>query len=229
MQVLIVDADPSIDESVLRYLHSRNYEATITGAPREALDLIHHNEFDCILVDVSTTAECLGLLEIRQLARRAAVAFMTTTPVETLVAEAVAEGSIEFQPFPILVGDFERFDQPIMYAGATLPRTLFLAARDKGLRLSTARTLQFAMNLLVDGWCQIPGRARPDQVAIIHHVGAKQLAILASGVSDSTPAITCCRKPQRAVEFVAVLQHIVGNSPTHCGLAEARRRRYDVR
>jgi len=236
MQVLIFDADPSIDQSVLRYLHARNYEITITRTPAEALDLIHRTEFDCILLDVSTAAECLGLLEIRQLVRTSAVGFMTTMPIESLVAEVVAEGSIEFQSFPVLLENLEHLDQPTLLAGTNLPAALFRSARDKGLRISIARTLQFAMNLLVDGWCQvvwlyaeIPGRAESDKGAIVHHVGAKQLAILASGLSDSTPGITCRRKPEKAAEFMALLQDIAGNQPAPCGLTEVRGRHHNSR
>ena len=56
MQVLIFDADPTIDQSILQYLHLRNYDVTIVRTAGEALDLIHRTEFDCILLDVSSTA-----------------------------------------------------------------------------------------------------------------------------------------------------------------------------
>jgi CheY-like chemotaxis protein len=231
MQVLIFDADPSIDQSILQYLHLRNYDVTIARTAREALDLIHRTEFDCILLDVSTNAEYFGLVEIRQLMRTSAVGFMTSMPVESLVAEAVAEGSIQFQSLPDLIESLEHLPQPIMLAGAHLPTSLFRAARDKELRIATARTLQFAMNLLVDGWCQviwlhaeIPGQAPADKGAVIHQVGAKQLAIVASVLSGSTPGITCVRKPRKAAEFTSLLQDIAGEQPAHCGLAEVRGR-----
>src|SRR5213594_1564767 len=149
MQVLIFDADPSIDQSILQYLHLRNYDVTMVRTAGEALDLIHRAEFDCILLDVSTTAEYFGLVEIRQLMRTSAVGFMTPMQVESLVAEAVAEGSIQFQSLPDLIENLEHLPQPIMLAGANLPTSFFRTARDKGLRISTARTLRFAMNLLV--------------------------------------------------------------------------------
>lgn len=230
MQVLIFDADPAIDQSILQFLHMRNYDVTILRTADGALDLIHRTAFDCILLDVSTTAEYFGLVEIRQLMRTSAVGFMTPMQVESLVAEAVAEGSIQFQSLPDLIENLEDLPRPIMLAGPHLPTSFFLAARDKGLRISTARTLHFAMNLLVDGWCQIiwlyaeiPG-AQPNKAAVVHHVGAKQLAILASVLSGSTPGITCGRKPEEAAEFITLLQHIAGNQPAHCGLAEVRGR-----
>jgi CheY-like chemotaxis protein len=229
MQVLIFDADPSIDQSMLQYFHLRNYDVTVVRTAGEALDLIHRSEFDCILLDVSTTAEYFGLVEIRQFMRTSAVGFMTAMQVESLVAEAVAEGSIRFQSLQDLIENLEYLPQPIMLAGAHLPISFFRAARDKGLRISTARTLQFAMNLLVDGWCQIiwlhaeiAGRALPDKGVVIQQVGAKQLAILASVLSGSTPSITCGRKPVKAEEFISLFQRIVGIQPAHCGLAEVR-------
>src|SRR6476619_537596 len=97
MQVLIFDDDPTIDQSILQYLHLRNYDVTIARTGGEALDWIHRIEFDCILLDVSTTAECFGLVEIRQLMKTSAVGFTTPMQVESLVEEALADGSIQFQ------------------------------------------------------------------------------------------------------------------------------------
>jgi CheY-like chemotaxis protein len=229
MQVLIFDGDSALDRSIDLYLTARGYEITVARTPKEALDLIHRFEFDCILVDVSTTA-CLGLLEIRQIVKTSAVEFMITTPIESLVADAVAEGSIEFQSIRALTEHLKRIDQHIMLAGAVLAPSLYRVAKDRGLRFSAAGTLQFAMNLLVDGWCEvvwlhtkIPGHARSDKAAIVHHVGSRELAILASGLSGSTPGITCGRKPQKADEFISLLERIAGNQPAHCGLAEAFR------
>jgi len=51
----------------------------------------------------------------------------------------------------------EYLPQPIMLAGGHLSTSFFRAAKDKGLRISTARTLQFAVNLLVDGSVGGPG------------------------------------------------------------------------
>jgi len=227
MQVLIFDADPAVDRSMHLYLNARGYQITITRTLEETLDLIHRTQFDCILLDVSTTAACLGLLEIRQIVRTSAVEFMIAAPIESLVADSIAEGSIEFQPVPVLTENLKHFNQPLMLAGTVLPPSLYRVARDKGLRISAARTLQFAMNLLVDGWCEIvwlhveiPGHTRSDNAAIVHHVGSRELSILASGLSASTPGITCGRKPQKAVEFIALLQRIAGNQTPHCGLAE---------
>jgi hypothetical protein len=143
---------------------------------------------------------------------------MTTTPIESIVAESVADGSIEFKPVPVLIEILEHLPQPTMLVGANMPTDLSLA-REKGWRISTARTLRLAMNLLVDGWCQIvwlyaeiSGRIPPDNgVAIIHQVGAKQLAILVSVLPHSTPGVFCRRKPESATEFTALLQQIEGN------------------
>jgi hypothetical protein len=170
----------------------------------------------------------LGLLEIRQIVRTAAVQFMTKAPTESLVADAIKEGSIEIQSIRGLAENLKHLNQPLMLAGTILPPSLYRAAKERGIRVSAARTLHFAMNLLVDGWCdivwlhaEVPGQTRSDKAAIVHHVGSRELAILASGLPGSTPGITCGRKPQKAVEFIALLQRIAGNQPAHCGLAEA--------
>jgi CheY-like chemotaxis protein len=227
MQVLILDAHPSIEPSALPYLSARNYDITLAGTPGEAFDRIHRTEFDLVLLDVSTTAECMGLLEIRQFVTTSAVGFMTTMPVEALVAEAVAKGRIEFQSFPDLIEHLRQRDQPTMVAVTSFPGRLLVSAKEKGLRVSSARTLQFAMNLLADGWCQIvllhaeiPGWLQPGKGAIVYHVGSKELAILAAGLSDPSAGIMCRRKPERVSELLAFLQHIAVNQAARCGLAE---------
>jgi DNA-binding response OmpR family regulator len=97
MQVLIVDADPSIDQSILQYLHLRNYDITIVRTAGEALDLIHRTEFNCILLTFRPR-EYFGLVEIRQLMRTSAVGF-DSMQVESLMAEA-ARKEHQLQPFP---------------------------------------------------------------------------------------------------------------------------------
>jgi hypothetical protein len=127
----------------------------VTRTPREALEQLHENEFDSILLDVSTSAECLGLFEIRNFMRTSAVTFLSTEPIESLVTETENEGSIEFQSVPALIEKLEYFPQPVMFVGKDLPLALRESARKKELHISSAKTLQFATNLMVDGWCQI--------------------------------------------------------------------------
>jgi hypothetical protein len=84
---------------------------------------------------------------------------------------------------------------------------------------------------LVDGWCpiiwlyaEIPGPAQPDKAAVVHQVGAKQLAILASVLSGSTPGVTCGKNRRKRRSSYPLLQLIAGNQPARCGLAEVRGR-----
>lgn len=223
MQVLVVDAAPSIDASILQFLRARGYDVTVSRTPQEAFEALEQTEFDYILLDL-TTSSPLGLFEMRKLIRTSAVTFMTTMAIETLVAEAEVEGSIEFQSLPILIENLEHFPHPVMFVGPNLPSPLLKAARDKELRVSIARTLHFAMNLMVDGWChivwlhaEIPERARAGKIAIVHQIGPKVLAILASALPDTAPGITVSPKPTTAIELIALLRQRSGDRLAPCG------------
>jgi CheY-like chemotaxis protein len=224
MQVLVIDAAPSIDASILQFLRARGYVVTFSRSPLEAFEVLQHSEFDCILLDLTTCSECLGLLEMRKLVRTSAVTFMTPPPIDVLVAEAEQEGSVEFQSLPDLIKNLEHFSQPVMLVGPNLPSPLLRAVRDKLLRVLIARTLHFAMNLMVDGWCQIvwlpaeiPELARDEKIAIVHQINAKLLAILASALPDTAPGITVSPKPTTAIEFITLLRRISGDRLAPCG------------
>jgi CheY-like chemotaxis protein len=229
MQVLVFDAAASIDDSVLKFLHARGYDVSVTFNPRDAVERLRQTEFDCILLDVTTAAKCLKLLEMRKLVRTSAVVFMTTEPIDVLVAEAEDEGSIEFQSLPVLIENLEHLPQPVMLVGPDLCPALLEAAKEKQLRVSSARTLQFVMNLMVDGWCQIvwlhteiPGRAQDGKVAIVHQISAKSAAILASTLPDTAPGISCSTKPTTAVEYVTLLRRVADDRLAPCGRSEMR-------
>jgi len=220
MLILIIDAPRAMDHDVLRTLLLRGYKVTTTETANEALELIHHAEFDWILIDTATSAsgDYVGLAEIRQFTRRSAVALMTAIPVESLIREALAERSIEPLSVPLLSTKIEHLSQPALVVGARLHPDLIPAIRSKGLLFSRGTTLQFAMNLLVDGWCQIvllaadvAGIAGPDELAIFHQVKAKELAILASALPDKPAAIICINKPQEAGDYIALFEQIAGN------------------
>ena len=83
---------------------------------------------------------------------------------------------------------------------------------------SCGTTLQFVMNLLVDGWCQIvlltadiAGITEPDELAIFHQVKAKQLAILATALPRTPFAIICIRKPRKAGDYIVLFEQISEN------------------
>jgi hypothetical protein len=231
MRILILDAAPSIEQSALQFLRERGFDVVVTRTPREALEQLHEIEFDSILLDVSTSAECLGLFEMRDFMRTSAVTFLTTKPIESLVRETENEGSIEFQSVPVLIERLEYLPQPVLLVGKDLPLALRESARKKELHISSARTLQFATNLMVDGWCQIiwlhaeiPGRAHPDHAAVVHQIGSKVLAILASALPDTAPGITCSPKPATAREFVALLRQVSDDRLAPCGRSAIRTR-----
>jgi CheY-like chemotaxis protein len=219
MPILIIDAPRSTDQAVLRALFLRGYRVTNTATASQALELIHQAEFDCIFIDIATLAngDYGGLEEIRQFVRSSAVVLMTAVPVESLIREALAEGSIEPLSVPVLSTKIEQLSQPVLLVGARLHPDLMHAIRSKGLLFSCGTTLQFAMNLLVDGWCDvvllladIAGITKPDELAIFHQVKAKQLAILASALPGTPSAIICIQKPQKAGDYIALFEQIAG-------------------
>ena len=220
MPILIIDAQRSMDQDVLQTLFLRGYRVTTTETAREALDLVHQAEFDCILIDIATSAslDYGGLAEIRLFARTSVVALITEVPIASLIREAIAEGSIEPLSVPVLSTKIDHLSHPALLVGSRLHPDLIQAIRNKGLLFSCGTTLQFAMNLLVDGWCQIvllaadiTGITEPDEVAIFHQVKAKQLAILASAMPGLPSAIICIKKPQKTNDYIALFEQIAGN------------------
>jgi CheY-like chemotaxis protein len=236
MPILILDAPRSMDPAVLRTLFSRGYQVTMTETASEALELIHQAQFDCILIDIATSAsgDYGGLAEIRQYVRTSAVGLMTAAPVESLIREAFAEGSIERISVAVLSATIEHLSQqPVLLVGARLHPDLIQAIRSKGLLFSNGTTLQFALNLLVDGWCQIvllaaaiAGITEPDELVIFHEVKAKQLAILAAALPDTLSAIICIKKPQKAGDYIALFEQIARNRTSHRGLAQGFGKRH---
>lgn len=235
MPILILDAPGSMDPAVLCTLFSRGYQVTTTETANEALELIHQAQFDCILIDIATSAsgDYGGLAEIRQFVRTSAVGLMTAAPVESLIREAFAEGSIERISVPVLSATIEHLSQPVLLVGARLHPDLIEAIRSKGLLFADGTTLQFAMNLLVDGWCQIvllaaaiAGLTEPDELVIFHQVKAKQLAILAAALPDTLSAIICIKKPQKAGDYIALFEQIARNRTSPSRLAQGFGKRH---
>lgn len=218
MPILIIDAPRSMDQGLLRMLNLRGYKLTTTETAREAVELIHQIKFDCILIHIATSATCGGLAEIRQFIRASAVVLMTAVPVKALIHEALAEGSIELLSGGVLRKKIDQLSDPALLVGASFQPELIQALKSKGLLFSYGTTLQFAMNLLVDGWCQIvlltahiPGMTDANELAIFHQVKAKQLAILASFLPGTPSAIISIEKPQKADDYIALFEQIAGH------------------
>jgi CheY-like chemotaxis protein len=227
--ILIIDAPRSMDQADLWALFLRGYRVTTTETAREALELIHQAEFDCILINVAASAsgDYGGLTEIRQFVRSAPVALMTAAPLESLIREALEDGSIELFSVRVLSTKIEHLSQPALLVGTRLPPGLIEAIRSRGLLFSCGTTLQFAMNLLVDGWCQIvflaadiAGITETDELAIFHQVKAKQLAILASALPDTPSAIIAIEKPRKAEDYIALFEQIAGHRTGAGGLEQ---------
>jgi CheY-like chemotaxis protein len=215
MPILIIAEPRSMDRGLLRTLTRRGYRLTTTETARKAVELIHQTKFDCILIDIATSATCGGLVEIRQFIRTSAVVLMTGVPVESLIHEALAEGSIELVSVGVLRKKIDQLSHPALLVGASFHPELIQALKSKGLLFAYGTTLQFAMNLLVDGWCQIvlltadiPGMTDANELAIFHQANTKQLAILASALPGTPSAIICIDKPQKAEDYIALFEQI---------------------
>src|SRR5689334_17225106 len=97
MRVLLIDSTELLDASIVSALLARGHEVIATQSAVSAVDLMQDHEFDCMFIDVEAAGDALGLVELRLLARRSALALMASSPVDLLVAESLAKGNIEFR------------------------------------------------------------------------------------------------------------------------------------
>ena len=229
MRVLIIDSATSPDEATLRTLYLRGYDVTTLSAEAEALERIRRAAFDCILVGVpeSGVSDFGSLTKIRQLAMVSAVALVTAAPVESFMKKALAEGSIEVQAASDLMATVGSLDQPALVVGSDLQPAWIQEIRDRGLRACSTSTLQFAMNLLVDGWCQvvlleadIPGLTHAGSLATFHEINAPQMVILASAAFCMPPGIVLSSEPHTVGQFVSLFEQMTGNRHSPCGWTE---------
>jgi CheY-like chemotaxis protein len=216
--ILVIDATRSMDQAACRTLSSRGYQVTITKTAREALELIHQTEFKCIVIDIATAAsgDYGGPAEIRQFIRASAVALMTQVPMDSLIREALEDGSIERLTIPVLSAKIHHLPRPALLVGTRVHPELIQSLRRKELLFSYGTTLQMVMNLLVDGWCDIvlaaadiaSGLIGTHEMAVFHHVRAKQLAILAVAMPGRASGIMCIETPQTADDYIALFERI---------------------
>jgi DNA-binding NtrC family response regulator len=114
MRILFVDDSYSIDQAALKLLRARGHDLKRTRIAVDVLDLIRRHEFDCIFLDLSTIADSLGLAEIRALARTSGVILIGASPIESLVADSLSTGHLEFQPIPALIAHINDLVQPAL-------------------------------------------------------------------------------------------------------------------
>jgi CheY-like chemotaxis protein len=206
-----------MDQAACRTLSSRGYQVTFAKTAREALELVHQIEFKCIVIDIATAAsgDYGGPAEIRQFIRASAVALMTQVPMDSLICEALEDGSIERLTIPVLSAKIHHLPRPTLLVGTHVHPELIQSLRRKELLFSYGTTLQMVMNLLVDGWCDIvlsaadiAGLIGAHEMAIFHQVRAKQLAILASAMPGKASGIICIETPQKADDYIALFEQI---------------------
>jgi DNA-binding NtrC family response regulator len=218
--ILVIDATRSMDQAAFRTLAAKGYKIRIAETANKALELIHQTRFKCIVIDIATSAssDYGGLAEIRQFIRASAVALIMQVPLQSLIREALDDGSIELLPIPVLSGKIQQLSRPALLVGTRLQPEIIQSIRRNKLLFSYGTTLQIAMNLLVDGWCDIiliaanvGGLVGTDEIAVFHQVRAKQLAILASTMPRRPSGIICVERPQEADDYIALFEQIAGN------------------
>ena len=226
MRILLVDDFHSIGQTAAKLPPAADCEIKSTGRVDAALDLIAHNEFDCIVLDLSTVGDFVGIVEIRSMLRKAAVVLMGTSSVKSLTEDSLISGYLEFRPIPSLISSISDLAEPVLLVAPEVDPALIEDIKNQSLRTCTANTLHFAMNLLVDGWCQIIllkaaiRELPPDHVAIVHRMRAREAVILASGLHQ--PGIIFVQKPVAPKEFAKLIRDIVENRPIPCGLMRGR-------
>lgn len=216
--ILVIDGTRSMDQAACRTLFSRGYQVTITETARDALELIQQADFKCIVINIATAAsgDYGGPAEIRQFIRASAVALMKQVPMDSLIREALEDGSIERLTIPVLSAKIHHLPRPTLLVGTRVHPELIQSLRRKELLFSYGTTLQMAMNLLVDGWCDVvlsaadiaSGLIGTHEMAIFHQVRAKQLAILAFAMPGRASGIMCIETPQTADDYIALFERI---------------------
>ena len=228
MHVLWIDSSPPPDSATMRKLQLRGYEVVTAGAKREAMEWIGRTGFDLILVAVpsSATEDFGDLTQIRRLARTSAVALMTTGTTAPFFEEALIDGRIERAQASSLMTRFAGLFKPVLIGSSKLSPVLIQEMRSGGLDVQVANTLQFAVELLVDGRGQVivmkldvPG-LEATEWAIFHRVDLIVLTFLAAASRGAPSAIVHCAKPQNAVQFIELFEFIAATCPTPCGLTE---------
>jgi len=190
---------------------------------------IGRNGFDFVLVAVpsSSTDDFGDLTQIRRLARTTAVVLMTTGTTTSFFEEALIDGRIELVHATSLISKIAMLSEPVLIGSSQWSPVLIQAMRNDGLEVHVANSLQYAVELLVDGRSQIivmkldvPGMGDETNCAIFHRIDLRVLTFLAAASRGMQSTIVHCTKPQQGVQFIELFEYIAATCPSPCGFAE---------
>src|SRR5690242_767780 len=114
MRILLVEDSHSIAQTAKELSSVEDYELISTDRADAAIDLIAHNQFDCIVLDLSTIGDSFGIVAIRSMSRTAAVVLMGTSSARSLIAESVGSGHLEFRPTSSLISSISDLAEPAL-------------------------------------------------------------------------------------------------------------------
>ncbi|HAM35279.1 MAG TPA: hypothetical protein DEB40_11565 [Elusimicrobia bacterium] len=107
-KLLVVDDEPFIVETFMRYFQRQGYTVTGLGSAEEAISLVEKEKFDLIFLD-NILPGMSGMRAIQELARRsnARVLMMTGHFDQELKKDALLMGAVDFLPKPL---EFDRLE-----------------------------------------------------------------------------------------------------------------------
>ena len=235
MRILVVGSTASLDDDI-RVLQANGHDVVAVVNALQAGACLDSESFDCILIDVPGCPDrdkATTLHEMRKLVMSSSVVLIAST-IESLVEEALAEGSIALVPDD----EIEKVvcprgsGQPVLLAEPMFNPELLERLTQAGLRAVAADALPCTLNMLADGWCdavlldvEIPGLTATDKAALFRLFSPQHLAILASGDYGKPSGIRCVQRPLQPEELLSILEQTVKRQPAPFGWVESLRRR----
>lgn len=109
-QILIVDDEPIVRESLRDWLRYAGYDVTIAESGEAALELVAEHEFGILILDVRLQGKTgiRTLREIRELRPQIKSIVITAYPTAELAEEARQLGVIDYLTKPVVPADLEK-------------------------------------------------------------------------------------------------------------------------
>ena len=108
--VLIVDDEAIVRESIKDWLKDAGYQVTTAESGEEALELIEHQDFSVVILDVRLPGKTgiRVLAEVKALKPQIKSIIITAYPSTELAAEAMKLGAVDYLIKPIAPDDLEK-------------------------------------------------------------------------------------------------------------------------